>query len=765
MKFLKLMTLPLTPLAYHHNASILPQKGCNILDHSQILFEQLHTAIKQCNKQYDMVRIEKAFHFAYTHHDGQLRKSGAPYIEHPICAAIILIELGMDTDSIVAALLHDVVEDTPVTLDDVKKAFGEDVALLVDGVTKLAHIPLSSRERQQAENIRKMLFAMAKDVRVIIIKLADRLHNMRTLDFQRSEKQRLIALETMEVYAPLAHRLGISGLKEELEDLSLYYLDNVAYNEIEEQLSLRKEDRESFLQRIIIKIEARLELANINAKLYGRVKSIYGIYRKVYMNGKEMDEIYDVYAVRIIVDSVLECYNVLGVIHDLLTPIPNRFKDYISTPKQNMYQSLHTTVIDRETIIMASEAIPFEVQIRTWDMHYTAEYGVAAHWKYKQGVSGKDSLEERLSWIRKLLESQKESDDIEDIVKCIKSDIAPEEVFVYTPTGDVISLPAGATVIDFAYAIHSAVGDKMVGAKVDGRMVSIDYKVKTGNVIDILTQQGKDSGPSRDWLNIVKTSEARTKIRSWFKKEKREENIARGKESVDKEFKRNLINVPSEDKETFLRELATRQRCNSIDDFYAAIGYGGLSLARIIPRVKEDFIKQYRSSPEDIETLGQSILPKKHKKSKAPSGVIVEGLDGCLVKFAKCCTPVPGDEITGFITRGFGVSIHTADCVNVKAVEDEPERWVHCSWADEVKETFKSTIEIIGSERPGMLADVSIALSNMRVSIHTLLAREMKNNHSSIQITIGIHDLDQLRSIISVLNKIKGVITIERIGQ
>ena len=735
------------------------------MDHSQILFEQLHTAIKQCNKQYDMVRIEKAFHFAYTHHDGQLRKSGAPYIEHPICAAIILIELGMDTDSIVAALLHDVVEDTPVTLDDVKKAFGEDVALLVDGVTKLAHIPLSSRERQQAENIRKMLFAMAKDVRVIIIKLADRLHNMRTLDFQRSEKQRLIALETMEVYAPLAHRLGISGLKEELEDLSLYYLDNVAYNEIEEQLSLRKEDRESFLQRIIIKIEARLELANINAKLYGRVKSIYGIYRKVYMNGKEMDEIYDVYAVRIIVDSVLECYNVLGVIHDLLTPIPNRFKDYISTPKQNMYQSLHTTVIDRETIIMASEAIPFEVQIRTWDMHYTAEYGVAAHWKYKQGVSGKDSLEERLSWIRKLLESQKESDDIEDIVKCIKSDIAPEEVFVYTPTGDVISLPAGATAIDFAYAIHSAVGDKMVGAKVDGRMVSIDYKVKTGNVIDILTQQGKDSGPSRDWLNIVKTSEARTKIRSWFKKEKREENITRGKESVDKEFKRNLINVPSEDKETFLRELATRQRCNSIDDFYAAIGYGGLSLARIIPRVKEDFIKQYRSSPEDIETLGQSILPKKHKKSKAPSGVIVEGLDGCLVKFAKCCTPVPGDEITGFITRGFGVSIHTADCVNVKAVEDEPERWVHCSWADEVKETFKSTIEIIGSERPGMLADVSIALSNMRVSIHTLLAREMKNNHSSIQITIGIHDLDQLRSIISVLNKIKGVITIERIGQ
>ena len=739
--------------------STLSPKGCNTLNHSDILFEQLKTAIKQCNKQYDMERIGKAFLYAYNYHDGQLRKSGAPYIEHPICAAIILIELGMDTDSVVAALLHDVVEDTPATLEEVTKNFGEDVALLVDGVTKLAKIPFSSRERQQAENIRKMLFAMAKDVRVIIIKLADRLHNMRTLDFQCGEKQRIIALETMEVYAPLAHRLGISGIKEELEDLSLFYLDNVAYNEIEEQISLRKEDREAFLQRIIVRIEKRLEEQKINAKMYGRVKSIYGIYRKVYMQGREMDEIYDVYAVRIIVDSVLECYNILGVIHDVLTPIPNRFKDYISTPKQNMYQSLHTTVIDRE-------AIPFEVQIRTWDMHYTAEYGVAAHWKYKQGVSGKDSLDQRLAWVRKLLESQKDSDDIEDIVKSIKSDIAPEEVFVYTPNGDVISLPAGATAIDFAYAIHSAVGNKMVGAKVDGRMVSIDYKVKTGNVIDIITQQGKDSGPSRDWLNIVKTSEARTKIRSWFKKEKREENLARGKEAVDKEFKRNLINVPAEDKEVFMTELATRQRCNTVDDFYAAIGYGGLSLSRIIPRVKDDFIKLYRTTPQDIEAaIVQAQIPKKQKNSKASSGVIVEGLDGCLVKFSKCCTPVPGDDITGFITRGFGVSIHKKDCVNVKAVASDPERWVECAWAGEVKETFKSTIEIIGNERPGLLADVSIALSNMRVSIHTLLAREMKNNFSSIQITIGIHDLDQLRSIISVLNKIKGIVSIERIGQ
>lgn len=721
------------------------------------LFSKLENVILQTGKQYDMEKIRNAYTYARDAHDGQLRKSGVPYIEHPVSAAIILAELGMDTDTIVAALLHDVVEDTPATPDEVKKLFGADVALLVDGVTKLGVIPFSSREHQQAENVRKMLLAMAQDVRVIIIKLADRLHNMRTLEFQSDDKKRIIALETMEVYAPLAHRLGISGVKEELEDISLHYLDPIACAEIEEQLAMRKDEREAFLARIIKRIEERLASEHIKAQLFGRVKSTYGIYRKVYMQGRNFDEIYDVYAVRIIVDTVLECYNILGVIHDLLRPIPNRFKDYISTPKQNMYQSLHTTVIDKE-------GIPFEVQIRTWDMHYTAEYGVAAHWKYKVGLNGKDSLEMRLSWIRQLLESQKESDDVEDIVKSIKSDIAPEEVFVFTPRGDVLSLPTGATVLDFAYAIHTAVGNKTIGAKADGRMVSLDFKVKTGMIIEVITSSAKGNGPSRDWLNIVKTSEARNKIRSWFKKEKREENIAEGKSSIEREFRRNLIAVPEEYREKFMLELANRQKFNSVEDFYAAIGYGGLSLQKIIPRIKEDFIKQYRTEPKTEEQLQMAATAKK-KKSKASSGVIVEGLDGCLVKFAKCCNPLPGDEIIGFVTRGFGVSIHKKDCVNVKNASDQEERWVNCNWATEVKETYKSTIEIIGSDRPGLLADVSISLSNMRIPIHTLLARELKDNRSSIQITIGICDLEQLKSIIATLKKINGVSSIERISQ
>ncbi len=630
------------------------------------------------------------------------------------------------------------------------------MAFLVDGVTKLGRIPFSSREHQQAENVRKMLLAMAQDVRVIIIKLADRLHNARTFESLPDEKRRIKALETMEVYAPLAHRLGIRGVKEELEDISLKYLDPIAYADIESQLALRKEERQAFLQRIIVRINKRLEEEHVKAQIDGRVKSIYGIYRKVYMQGRNMDEIYDVYAVRVIVDTVLECYNILGIIHDMLQPIPNRFKDYISTPKQNMYQSLHTTVIDKE-------GIPFEVQIRTWDMHYTAEYGVAAHWKYKVGLEGKDSLEVRLSWIRQILESQKESDDVEDLVKSIKTDIAPEEVFVFTPKGDVITLPVDSTVIDFAYAIHSAVGNRMIGAKVDGRMVSLDFKVKTGMIVEVLTASGRGSGPSRDWLSIVRTSEARNKIRSWFKKERREENIQEGRAALDKEFRRNLISLSDSDKETFLADSAARQRYNSVDDFFAAIGYGGLSLQKLIPRIREEFQKQYRTPVPDTPQLGK--IPPRLQPAKASSGVIVEGLDGCLVKFARCCNPVPGDDIVGFITRGFGVSIHKKDCTNVVNADLSSDRWVRTEWASTVKETFKSTIDIIGSDRQGLLADVSVTLSNMRVPIHTFMARETKDNHSHIQVTIGISDLEQLRSIMSSLRKISGVVSVQRSNQ
>ena len=716
------------------------------------LFAKLTDAIEKSNKSYDLERIKAAFTMARQAHKGQMRSSGDPYISHPIEVAIILVGLGMDSDTIIGGILHDVVEDTSITLEDIRKQFGGDVADLVDGVTKLANIPYSSRAEQQAENVRKMLLAMAKDVRVVIIKLADRLHNMRTLDYRAPEKQRVKSLETMEIYAPLAHRLGIRSVKEELEDLSLKHLDPVAYHEIEQQLALRKEDREAFLGNIIKRIEARLEEEHVTAQIDGRVKSIYGIYRKMYIQGRSFDEIYDIYAVRIIVDTVLECYNILGIIHDMLRPIPNRFKDYISTPKQNMYQSLHTTVLDKE-------GVPFEVQIRTWDMHYTAEYGVAAHWKYKIGMEGKDALDERLAWIRQLLESQQESEDVEDIVKSIKTDIAPEEVFVFTPRGDVIRLPQGSTVIDFAYAIHTEVGNKMIGAKVDGRMVSLDYKVKTGMIVEIITSTTQSNGPSRDWLKIVKTSEARNKIRSWFKKEKREENIAEGKLALEKEMRRNLIAPPAEEREKFIADIAARQKYNPVDDFYASIGYGGVSLEKIIPRIKDDFIRLYRKPG------AQTLVPTKKVSQKASNGVIVEGLEGCLIKFARCCNPLPGDEIVGFITRGFGVSIHKCDCANVvnaKRRGEDPERWVKATWASRVKETFKSTLDILASDRIGILADVSVQLGNMRIPVHSVMAKELKTGQTSIQVSIGINDLNQLQTIINNLSRIQGVVSVKR---
>ena len=716
------------------------------------LYAKLTDAIEKSNKSYDLERIKAAFTMARQAHKGQMRSSGDPYISHPIEVAIILVGLGMDSDTIIGGILHDVVEDTSITLEDIRKQFGGDVADLVDGVTKLANIPYSSRAEQQAENVRKMLLAMAKDVRVVIIKLADRLHNMRTLDYRAPEKQRVKSLETMEIYAPLAHRLGIRSVKEELEDLSLKHLDPVAYHEIEQQLALRKEDREAFLSNIIKRIEARLEEEHVTAQIDGRVKSIYGIYRKMYIQGRSFDEIYDIYAVRIIVDTVLECYNILGIIHDMLRPIPNRFKDYISTPKQNMYQSLHTTVLDKE-------GVPFEVQIRTWDMHYTAEYGVAAHWKYKIGMEGKDALDERLAWIRQLLESQQESEDVEDIVKSIKTDIAPEEVFVFTPRGDVIRLPQGSTVIDFAYAIHTEVGNKMIGAKVDGRMVSLDYKVKTGMIVEIITSTTQSNGPSRDWLKIVKTSEARNKIRSWFKKEKREENIAEGKLALEKEMRRNLIAPPAEEREKFIADIAARQKYNTVDDFYASIGYGGVSLEKIIPRIKDDFIRLYRKPG------AQTLVPTKKVSQKASNGVIVEGLEGCLIKFARCCNPLPGDEIVGFITRGFGVSIHKCDCANVvnaKRRGEDPERWVKATWASRVKETFKSTLDILASDRIGILADVSVQLGNMRIPVHSVMAKELKTGQTSIQVSIGINDLNQLQTIINNLSRIQGVVSVKR---
>lgn len=725
-------------------------------------FEELMAALKESNRPYDFDMITQAYGYADKAHEGQMRQSGEPYITHPISVAHILVELGMDTETICAGLLHDVVEDTASTLDEIKKMFGADVALMVDGVTKLTKLSYSSKEQRQAENVRKMLLAMAKDVRVIIVKLADRLHNMRTGEYWKEYKRREKALETMEVYAPLADRLGIRSIKEELEDISLRFLDPIAYEEIERMLKLKKEERERFLDAIQEKIRERLNKEGMKFFLQSRVKSIYGIYRKVYMQGRNFDEIYDVYAVRVIVDTSYECYSVLGIMHDEFTPIPKRFKDYISTPKANMYQSLHTTVLDKEG------GIPFEIQIRTWEMHYTAEYGIAAHWKYKAGIEKKDKLEERLAWVRQLLEVQQDSGDAQDIVRSIKSDIAPEECFVFTPKGDVINLPTGSTVIDFAYAIHSEVGNRMTGAKVDGRIVPLDFKLETGMIVEIITSKGPGNGPSRDWLKIVKTSEARTKIRAWFKKERREENIITGKEELEREFKRNLINVPENELEDFVLNLAKRQHINTLEDFYAAIGYGGVLLSRLMPRVKEEFQKTYRSAAEEEKKaalLPQQTAAAGKKPGKPTSGVIVEGLDSCLVKFAKCCNPLPGDPIVGFITRGYGVSIHKQDCVNVLNSPAENEgRWVRAEWASNVtSEKFKSTIDITSQPRDTLLADVTILLSNMHIPMHALVAKESKD-HSVIliQVTVEVNGVDQLSYLLNSLRAIKGVEDVRR---
>mgnify|MGYP000758237450 FL=1 len=549
------------------------------VDHS---YEELKALLLASDRDFDMEKIDKAYQFALESHGDQKRRSGVPYILHPVSVAYILVELGMDTESIVASLLHDVVEDTPVGLEEIKKLFGIEVANLTDGVTKLGRIPYSSREEQQAENLRKMLIAMADDIRVIIIKLADRLHNMRTIEFMPDQKRRDKALETMEVYAPIAHRLGIRALKEEMEDISLRYLDPIGYHEIESALAMKSGEREEFINKIKKQIYDRVSSVIPNVHLEGRVKSINGIYRKVFVQGKSMEEIYDIYAVRVIVDSLNDCYNVLGMIHDMYRPIPNRFKDYISTPKPNLYQSLHTTVLGKE-------GVPFEVQIRTWEMHHTAEYGIAAHWKYKLGLTKSDSFEQRLMWVRQMLENQQDTVDSTELVRTIKTDLAPEEVFVFTPKGDVISLPIGSTVIDFAYAIHSAVGNRMIGAKVDGRIVPIDYKVKTGEIIDVLTTKEESHGPSRDWLKIVKTSEARNKIRQWFKKEKREENIIEGKAEIEREFRRNGIELPEPEMKAFLEEIATHQHCQTVEDLYAALGYGGIQLWRLMPRIRDNY--------------------------------------------------------------------------------------------------------------------------------------------------------------------------------
>ena len=716
-----------------------------------ITWEKLVEAIHASGKAYNMEMIEKAYDLANEAHKGVCRRSGEPYICHPLAVARLVLDLGMDTESIAAALLHDVVEDTPTTLDDLKAAFGEEVALLVDGVTKLTKIQFSNIEELQAENLRKMLLAMSRDVRVMIIKLCDRLHNMRTGDAWPEQKRRDKARETMEVYAPIANRLGILNVKEELEDRSLHYLDPVGYNEISKMLSERA--GEEFLAGVSGVIERRLEESGIEgATIKRRVKSIYGIYRKTIMQNKSFDEIYDIYAVRIILDTLAECYSTLGLIHDMYHPLPNRFKDYISTPKPNGYQSLHTTVIGHE-------GIPFEVQIRTRKMDEQAEYGVAAHWKYKEGLDGHDKLDERLAWVSQLLENQRVSEDSGNLLHDLKSDLLPEEVFAFTPKGDVINLPAGATCIDFAYATHSAVGNRMVGCKVNNRMVPIDHIVSTGEIIEVILGPA-DKGPSRDWLKIVRTSEAKSKIRNWFKKMRREENIQQGRDALARELRREMIFIPDDELDEFISSCCRRLRQNNAEELYAAIGYGGITIANCLPKLKEEW--QKRKSEEDkSEQLAKVDLSRVH----ATDGVVVEGFDNTPIKFAKCCSPLPGDPIVGFITRGFGVSIHKQSCVNAIASMKDPAnapRWVKAYWADSVKDSYKAGLEIVALDRNELLRDVLSALADIRVPIYTMNARQVENNCAVVSLTIGINNTEHLNRVVARLSKIKDVLKVTR---
>jgi len=715
----------------------------------------LKQAIATAEKKYDSEKIDRAVTMACEAHAGQMRYAGGDYVCHPLQVACILVELGMDNETIVAAILHDVVEDTGVELDDIKREFGENVALLVDGVTKITQMPFSTREEEQAENVRKMLLAMSQDIRVIIIKLADRLHNMRTSEGWYPQKRRDKAKETLDIYAPLAHRLGIRAIKEELEDISLHLLDPMGCEEIEQNLNMRSDERAAFLDTIQDQLRERLAEYGMKPYVCGRIKSIAGIYRKMYMQGRAFDEIYDVYAVRIIVDTLNDCYNALGIVHDLFHPIPNRFKDYISTPKANMYQSLHTTVISHEKIA-------FEVQIRTWEMHHTAEYGIAAHWKYKLGIQKKDRLEDKLAWVRKFIENQQDVDDAEDIVQSIKTDLSSDDVFVFSPRGRVVSLPRGSTVIDFAYAIHSEVGNRMVGAKVDGRIVSIDYEVNTGEVVEILTTSAPNHGPSRDWLQLVKTSEARNKIRSWYKRERRDENIQQGREELEREMARNFIRLSGQDLEDFLMAQAKRQHCDTIEDFYAAIGYGGILLSRLVPRMKEDAAKYARTEPVTVESVTAAAKSHRHHNG----GVIIDNMENCLVKFARCCNPVPGDEIIGFITRGYGVSIHKRDCSNVPTDPShsaEPERWVTVSWEDSVREEFKAELHIIAADRIELLADITAQLAAMHVMIYGMQARENRGQ-GEVFITVGVNSLTHLQEVMARLKRVGGVEDIKRGG-
>ncbi|MBR7183993.1 MAG: bifunctional (p)ppGpp synthetase/guanosine-3',5'-bis(diphosphate) 3'-pyrophosphohydrolase [Clostridia bacterium] len=721
-------------------------------------------------KHYDLEKIKDAYLYAAQMHEGQFRVSGDPYISHPIAVAEIVAGLELDTDSICAALLHDTVEDCADRTDlaTLRRRFGDDVAMLVDGLTKIVQLQVEDKEEAHIENLRKMLLAMSKDVRVIFIKLCDRLHNMRTLGVKKDSKRRLTALETMQVYAPLAHRLGMQRIKQELENLSLSYLDPIGYEEVRQDIEKKYGANQNFIENVRAFVDEKLQQNGVHFSLEGRIKTVYSIYRKMYNQNKSFDEIYDFYALRIIVDTELECYTCLGIIHEMFNSIPGRFKDYISTPKPNMYRSLHTTVIGRD-------GIPFEVQIRTWEMHHIAEYGIAAHWKYKSGERSKEDIDKKLEWIARLIETEDGARDPDEFMQALKTDIVHDETFIFTPKGDVIALPQGATVIDFAYAIHSAVGNKMIGAKINGMIVPIDRVPQNGEIVEILTSSAS-RGPSRDWLKIVKTSEARSKIRQWFKKEKRSDNIALGRSMIDGELKRIGRQSTEAQRLEVATNVAHRIGIQGADDLYNTIGYGGLSISKLLTKLRDEFdrvvgVPETAPAPTHTERVQEAAKKQAAKNIKSNSGIIVDGERGCSVKFAKCCNPLPGDPVIGFVTKGFGISIHKQDCPNVRgSLRSDPEtaaRWVEARWDDGFDarsndSVFEAHLQIHAHDRNMLLADVSLALADMKVAILNIYTQRSGADKVILNLTVSCKNREHYDSIVARIRGISDVVDVVR---
>lgn len=724
------------------------------------LYDSLMESIKNYMKAQEIALLEKAYHYAQKAHEGQVRNSGEPYIIHPLAVAQILASLELDAPTLVAGLLHDVVEDTPITLEEIEKHFGPEIALVVDGVTKLNKIDFRSQEEQQVENLRKMFLAMAKDIRVIMIKLADRLHNMRTLKHQPEHKQREIAQETLEIFAPLANRLGIFSIKWELEDTAFHYLNAEEYYNLVEKISMKRHEREAYIERVIKILKEKVVEANIRADIEGRPKHFYSIYQKMKEQGKELNEIYDLIAVRVIVDTVKDCYEVLGIVHTLWKPIPGRFKDYIAMPKPNMYQSLHTTV-------MGFLGEPFEIQIRTVEMHKTAQFGIAAHWKYKEGnKAGSKDMDERLAWLRKILEWQTELRDTKEFMEALKIDVYSDVVFVFTPKGDVIELPAGSLPIDFAYRIHSDIGNSCVGAKVNGKIVPLDYVLKNGDIVEILTSK-QSNGPSRDWLLIVKTPQAKNRIRTWFRKEKREENIRLGRESLEKELKRQGLDPAELFKTERLLETAKKFSLNHFDDLFAAVGEGTITPYQIITRVRDEYYKDVKKEIAEVpltEIQKELQKGKRNKTRHGAHGIIVKGVDGVFVRLSHCCNPLPGDAVIGYITRGRGVSIHRTDCPNVQAfLKEDRGRIVEVTWKQGKESVYQVELEVYAIDRARLTMEIMNAIADMKLQINAVNARISKNKLTIINLRLEIHSIAQLNHLIEKIKRIKNVTEVNRV--